>query len=141
VPRPPRVLTATAVLAVVGLASHLALRPSNDGPTTTVRPGAGDPPEELSAVCERIVQRKAVISDLIAGRVSATEAHARFLALNASDPTTTRSVRLLFPGLTDAERAARQVVWYVQESGHPRAAELAAAVGRELLTDDGPQHE
>jgi hypothetical protein len=99
----------------------------------------------LAAVCDRIGQRRAVIDDLFAGRVSGPEAHARFLALNEADPRTLLYVRALFPGATDDERAARQVAWYVRESGHPRAAAVGSALDRELLagrdspgSPDGP---
>ncbi len=70
--------------------------------------------------------------DLLAGWITGPEARGRFVAMNATNSTTARSVGLLFPGRTDADRAAR----YVRESGHPRAAEVARAIIRDLLADD-----
>lgn len=78
------------------------------------------------------------MADVLAGQMTATDAHARFLAINEADPKTTTFVRIQFPGRTDAERAARQVVLFIRESGHPRAAEVASKVGRELLAADDP---
>lgn len=86
---------------------------------------------ESTVVLRRLDWRSDVVADLIAGRISGGDAHARFLDANQSHPKATQYLRRMWPGRSDEERTARQLVVYVRVSGHPGAAadlecELAA---------------
>jgi hypothetical protein len=110
----------------------------------SARPGAGRravpdpvasadayPSEENLTVCRRIEWRRETVADLLAGRLTVAEAHARFLDANRSDPRAIRGLRVEFPGPTDEERTVRQLLRYLWASGHPRAEEMSAAARRE----------
>jgi hypothetical protein len=133
--------TLCGLAAVLAAASLIAAgaRPANG------RRDVGDciasadayPSEENLAVCRRAEWRVEAVADLLSGRLTAAETHARFLDANRSDSRAIRSLRIEFPGSTDEERTARQLVRYLWASGHPRAEEVAAAVRREWF---GPRH-
>jgi len=96
------------------------------------------PSAETVAVCHRTDWRGEVVADLVAGRITGAEARARFLEANRSDPTALRNLLHAFPGQTDEERTAYQLVMFVRVSKHPRASAVEAEVSRELLGRELP---
>jgi hypothetical protein len=90
-------------------------------------------------VIRRLDWRKEVVADLIAGRITGEEAHARFLDVNRSHPKATQFLRTIWPGRTDEERTATQLVRYVRVYDHPRAAEVAAELECELMAQFADQ--
>jgi hypothetical protein len=108
------------------------------------RPPADRPPAELDpptadhwSARERTDRKYEVVADLFAGRITTAEAHARFLDYNRADPKALGFLREL-PGATDEDRTAYQLFLFVRVYRHPRAKEVAAAVGRELLGREVP---
>jgi hypothetical protein len=125
---------AVIVPAAVGLIAGNAPRPS--GPSGIPdRLGSVDagPSAEYLTVCRRLEWRLEIVADLLAGRVTVAEAHARFLDANRSDPRAIRNLRNVYSGQTDEERTARQLFGYIRVSDHPRAEEVSAAVRCEWL--------
>jgi hypothetical protein len=61
---------------------------------------------------QRIEAKEAVVRELIAGRVTLPEATARFMALNQSHPEYLRMIRENYPGSSDEEKTARNVIDY-----------------------------
>jgi hypothetical protein len=88
---------------------------------------------KYATVGRRLDQRHEVVADLLAGRITADEAHARFLDANLSHPQATAFLRNRWPGRSDEEKTARQLVMFVFVSRHPRAAEAAAELECELV--------
>ena len=88
---------------------------------------------ENATVGRRLDWRHDIVADLLAGRIPGDEAHARFLDANQSHPKATQYLRALWPGRSDEERTARQLIKYIQVADHPRAAELAGELECELL--------
>ena len=80
----------------------------------------------------RLALRTETIEDLVAGRIKADEAARRFDELNRSEPTMLARVRRMYPGDTDQERAAWQLVAHVRVHAHPRAGEIADEVACRL---------
>ena len=72
--------------------------------------------EELTAVdtdiCRRIGAKEAVVRELIAGRTDLARATAEFVALNQPNPEYMRVIRETFPGSSDEEKMARNVIAY-----------------------------
>jgi hypothetical protein len=58
----------------------------------------------------RTALRRALVDDLIAGRVTLAEATGRFLAFNRGDPAYMSAIRSDHPGRTDEESQARNVL-------------------------------
>ena len=77
-------------------------------------------------VLRRLDWRNDTVVDVVAGRITGEEAHARFLEANRSHPKATENLRALCRGRSDEERTARQLVGYVTASGLPGAKEVAA---------------
>jgi hypothetical protein len=129
---PAAAALAAAVLVTVNW--FRADRPRADRP-----PADSDPPTaEYLAARQRTDWKYEVVADLIAGRLTAAEAHARFLDANRADPKGLEFLRAGLPGETDEDRTAYQLVLFVRGFRHPSANEVAAAVGRELLGRDLP---
>jgi hypothetical protein len=107
------------------------------------RPGAMvtdvDPPSaDYSAARRRTDGKFEVVADLLAGRLTAAEAHGRFLDANRADPKALEYLRAGLPGETDEDRTAYQLVLFIRGFRHPSAKDVAAAVGRELLGRELP---
>ena len=64
-------------------------------------------------ICHRIEAKEAVVDALAAGRITLAQATARFTALNRAQPQYLEMIRDTFPGSTDDERMARNVITYV----------------------------
>jgi hypothetical protein len=110
-----------------------------DRPRPDRTPDDFDPPAaEYLAARQRTDWKYEVVADLLAGRITGAEANARFLDANRSDPTALEFLRAGLPGETDEERTAYQLVLFVRSFPHPRAKEVAAIVGRELLGRELP---
>jgi hypothetical protein len=110
-----------------------------DRPRPDRAPVDFDPPTaEFLVARHRTDWKYEVVADLLAGRFTGAEAHARFLDANRADPTALEYLRAGVPGETDEERTAYQLVLFVRTFPHPRAKEVAAAVGRELLGRELP---
>jgi hypothetical protein len=62
------------------------------------------------AIRSRTALKRALVGDLVAGRVTLAEATGRFLAFNRGDPVYLNAIRWKHPGRTDEESQARNVV-------------------------------
>jgi hypothetical protein len=84
--------------------------------------------EQLEAedtdVRNRILIKEAIVTDLIAGRISLAEAAEQFTVLNADHPRYTEVIRAQFPGVPDHEMMARHVIAYAlpRAAAHERSA-------------------
>jgi hypothetical protein len=96
------------------------------------------PADATESAHRRTAWKVEVVADLVAGRITTGEAHDRFLDANRADPKSLEYLRAVPPGETDEERTACQLVLFVRAFPHPRAGEVAAAVGRELLGRELP---
>lgn len=87
-------------------------------------------------VRRRIEIKDGLIAELIAGRKSLAQVSARFLALNRERPEYLDVIRATYPGSTDEERTARNVIGYVEGEllwdKTPRKAEVLARLRAEL---------
>jgi hypothetical protein len=126
------VSAAALAATLVTVNSFRSDRPQRDPMTTEVDP----PSAETTAVGRRTDWRVEVVADLVAGRITAAEAHARFLDANRSDPTALENLRYAYPGETDEERTVHQLVRFVRASKHRRATAVAASLVPELLAHD-----
>jgi hypothetical protein len=63
-------------------------------------------------ICRRIGAKEEVAEGLITGSISLAEATDRFLALNRPYPEYVNMIRETFPGSTDEEKTARNVIAY-----------------------------
>lgn len=104
---------------------------------------------ESDAECERrldlIAQRLTrqievkdrLVGELLAGRTTLACAAEQFLAMGRHDPVWMAVIRRDYPGRTDAERAARNVIAYatsgLPEDGPARSAEVLARLEAEFL--------
>jgi hypothetical protein len=136
----PRLLrwtpAAAALVAATLLTVNCSIRPRAD------RTPELDPPSDIYvAVRQRTDQKLEIVAELVAGRMTTTEAHARFLDINRADTRGLMYLRTRLPGETDEERTAYQLVLFIQVFRHPRAAEVGATVSRELLgREPSPGH-
>jgi hypothetical protein len=136
----PRLLRWTPAAAALTAATLLAVNGSRaDRPRGDTTAAELDPPSADTAAARGRTDRKYdVVADLLAGRLTAAEAHARFLDANRADPRALEYLRAGLPGETDEERTAYQLVLFVRGCQHPAANEVATAVGRELLGRELP---
>ena len=70
-------------------------------------------------VRRRIELKEMIVRDLVAERVSLAEATDRFVELNALRPRSAEAVRESFPGATDREKTARNVIAYALTRSTP----------------------
>lgn len=91
---------------------------------------------EDAEICQRIGLKEAVIDDLVAGRTTLAEATARFTDLNQSQPNYMTMIHLGYPGSTDEEKMARNVMGYaLARAEEPAECErLAHRLDAELRT-------
>jgi hypothetical protein len=109
-------------------------RPRADALAADLEPPSAD----ARTARQRIDRRYEVVGDLVAGRLTAADAHTRFLDANRVDPQVLEYLRAGVPGETDEERTDYQLVLFVRAFPHPRAKEVAAATGWELLGRELP---
>lgn len=83
---------------------------------------------EDDQVRRRMAVKEALVAELIAGRTSLAEVTARFAEMNATRANYVALIRETYPGATDREKAARNVIDYV--FSRVPAAERAAVVRR-----------
>ena len=108
----------------------------------TAPPGEADlPSDEVMAqesvdlgrrqavVSARLAYKDAHVGELVAGRASLADVAAAFARLNAEDPVARDMVRQAYPGRSDDERAARNVLAFVEARPTP-PAERAALLTR-----------
>lgn len=89
--------------------------------------------DQSTEVRRRIVVKDAIIADLLARRITLVEATEQFTALNASRPEYLEIIRLAYPGETDQEKFARNVIAFAHMRAAPdRRADLDARLEREL---------
>lgn len=88
---------------------------------------------EDDEVLHRIAIKESIISDLIAGRTTLADATERFTVLNEARPDYLTTVRDAFPGSTDQEKFARNVISFAvaRVGPHERAA-LSSRLEAEL---------
>lgn len=118
-----RLLTAGGVLAALALlAGHPTLAKSIGADVWNV-PALNDQLRESSdlnaqlddedeEVRHRIAMKEAIIGELIASRATLAETTAKFIELNAARPEYVTTIRATYPGATDEEKAARNVIAY-----------------------------
>jgi hypothetical protein len=91
-----------------------------------------------TTIHNRIAAKEALVAELIGGRLSLADTVEEFLALNAALPAATERIRADYPGDSDEESTARNVIDYalrrVPAADRPAlsrrlAAELADLVG------------
>lgn len=89
--------------------------------------------EDDNDVLRRIAVKEGIVSALIAGRLTLTEATERFAELNAARPAYLPTLRTAYPGDTDQEKFARNVISFAlpRVPPHERAA-LSARLEAEL---------
>jgi hypothetical protein len=140
----PWLVAAAVSLAAIGVTSACRTGPDNDAPD--VWP-VGDLDggivrnlryhAELDArsavVRRRIAAKKALVEELIAGRVGLAEVAAYFRALNADQPVYAAVILAHWPGDSDDEKYCRNVICHV-ESALVRDARRGPVVRR--LTDE-----
>lgn len=117
----PRMLTALTVSAAV-LAGHPTLARSvgmdvwNVPELQQQLDNASGESHRLSTeddiVLQRIAKKETIVKELIAGRATLADATARFGELNAARPLALETVRDAYPGATDQEKTARNVIAY-----------------------------
>jgi hypothetical protein len=89
--------------------------------------------DEDSDVLRRIAIKEGIIADLIAGRSTLAEATDRFTELNAARPEYVQSLRESFPGTTDQEKFARNVISFaLSRAALPERAALSSRLEGEL---------
>ncbi len=66
-------------------------------------------------VRDRIYKKESLIEELIAGRLSLRAVTDRFLAIGSDDEVFLSTIRTHFPGATDEERVARNVLQYTEQ--------------------------
>jgi len=96
-----------------------------------------DAREDLDAedteIRRRIAVKEALVAELIDGHVSLADVTARFLAINATRPHYMAAIRQSFPGATDQEKTARNVISYALARAPAGTADaLAARLNAEL---------
>jgi hypothetical protein len=99
----------------------------------------------VGRVVVRFAQKDRLAAEVIDGRLSLSEAAARFLALDEGDPEFNwTAFRLYVPGRSDEERHCRQVIRYVERQLEgrtdvdPGLAERLEAELQDLLNRGGP---
>jgi hypothetical protein len=88
---------------------------------------------QCDEVTSRIFQREEWVRDLLAGRATFDEVAVRYAEMNRRSPDTRRYARMRFPGGTDEERAAWQLLGHVRSVGREAVAEQADAWECELV--------
>ncbi len=68
--------------------------------------------EEAELVHTRIMIKEGIVTNMLAGRITLAEATERFTVLNASRPRYLDAIRKEYPGATDEEKMARNVIGY-----------------------------
>lgn len=63
-------------------------------------------------VQRRIAMKESLVAELIAGRAALADVTAQFTEMNATRPAYVAAIRESFPGATDEEKAARNVIYY-----------------------------
>lgn len=139
-----RALSATCVLAVgTVLTVHPTLAraigvdvwnvPALNAELRATTEESGRLDAEDGDVRHRIAVKETLVAELIAGRASLDEVTDRFVALDATRPANLAAVRDKFPGDTDHEKMARNVIAYAlpRATAHQRAA-LAHRLDTEL---------
>jgi hypothetical protein len=88
---------------------------------------------EDDEVLRRIAIKEGIISDLLTGRSTLAEATDRFTELNAARPEYVEALRDTYPGATDQEKFARNVISFARARAalHERAA-LSSRLEAEL---------
>jgi len=134
-------LGTVAVTAYPALAQDLGVE-FWDGPDWRTRLAESERRHcELERVGEVVVRRTAVrteaVNDLLAGRIQIDEAVRRFIDLNHSSPETLEHVRERYPGNTDEERAAWQLIGHLRCRRTPLALALANEVATALAHRSG----
>jgi hypothetical protein len=85
----------------------------------------------LADLRRRSLARRAVVSELVAGRIGLLAAADRFAALDRGRPADTLAVRYL-PGATSRERYCRLVINYAAAAVGPQGAAIVEKLRQEL---------
>ncbi len=117
-----RLLTAAVFASLVLLACHPTLAKSVGADVWNV-PTLNDQLRESEGMSDqldaegdevrrRIAVKESIVSELIAGRTTLAEVTAKFIELNATRPGYVDAIRMSYPGATDLEKSARNVISY-----------------------------
>jgi hypothetical protein len=95
---------------------------------------------DRDAILARMALKRVLVNDLVDGRVTLAEATGRFLALNRQHPAYMSAIRGDYPGRTDEESQARNLVanvltWLDDPNDWPGVRERLGAEFRELFPD------
>lgn len=85
---------------------------------------------EALAIAKRIAAKDALIQDLIEGRVELGGVIGEFMRLNDAYPSLDRVIRDYYPGHSDAERTARNVLHFVDQRLEEKSGRRAEVMGR-----------
>jgi hypothetical protein len=82
-------------------------------------------------VVRRVAIKNALVAELIAGRTTLSEVTGQFLILNQSRPDVMAIIRATYPGSTDQEKSAHNVIAYLRvELNHAPPAEQTEVLTR-----------
>lgn len=141
---PTRFLTVTVAVTVFGLlAGHPTLARSVGVDvwnvpelTAQLREAEGESERldaEDDAIQHRIAIKETIIRELIAGRATLAEATAKFAEMNATRPGSMTMIRMSYPGTTDHEKTAYNVISYaVARVPHATRSALSHRLDTEL---------
>lgn len=83
----------------------------------------------------RIAIKEGLVTDLIAGRTTLACVTEQFLALNQGRPEYMRVIRVTYPGTSDFEKSAHNVLGYAEGELSRYSAEQQAEVRQRLQTE------
>lgn len=83
---------------------------------------------------DRITAKEAIVKEVVAGRLSLTEATRQFLTLNGDDPVPLRFIQTRYDGSTLEEKVARNVIEHVSAALRWGTGASASASG-EVIAD------
>jgi hypothetical protein len=83
--------------------------------------------DQSDGVRRRIAVKDAIIADLLAERITLAEATERFGELNAGHPEYLMTIRATYPGETDREKFARNVIAFARMRASPDQVEAVTA--------------
>jgi hypothetical protein len=102
------------VLLLAGAAAWACVR-GTDEPSPPTAPSAYAPDPDVKRIRQRLLHKKELAREVIAGRLTLLQAAARFRDLDRQPPRFYWSAfQVGYPGATDEERHCREVIRYVR---------------------------
>jgi len=144
-----RLLAASSLLSAVGVAAIIAYPAEADDPGGDIwqivkaQSSIAEADRNMRKidqddehVMRRVAIREEVIRDLVARRITFEQATQRYVELNRTHPSALANLRRIYAGRTDEERAARQLVTHMRNSGIPAAIAMGEEWGCRLDGND-----